>query len=103
MYPVIYDFGEISILGFSFHPVINSYGFMLMLAFYACYYFLNKDLKMLGHKSSLAGDIIFAAAVGGIVGSRIYFIIENIFYLVSFVSLFFISVFSCIIYLISLL
>ena len=77
MYPVIYDFGEISILGFSFHPVINSYGFMLMLAFYACYYFLNKDLKMLGHKSSLAGDIIFAAAVGGIVGSRIYFIIEN--------------------------
>ena len=77
MYPVIYDFGEISILGFSFHPVINSYGFMLMLAFYACYYFLNKDLKMLGHKSSLASDIIFAAAVGGILGSRIYFIIEN--------------------------
>ena len=77
MFPIIYDFGEINIFGFSFHPVINSYGFMLMAAFYSCYYFLNKDLKRLGHSPSLAGDIIFAAAVGGIVGSRIYFLLEN--------------------------
>ena len=77
MYPVIYDFGDISIFGFSFHPVINSYGFMLMVAFYSCYYFLNKDLKRLGYNPSLAGDIVFAAAVGGIIGSRIYFLLEN--------------------------
>ena len=77
MYPIIYDFGDISIFDFSFHPVINSYGFMLMLAFYSCYYFLNKDLKRLGYNPSLAGDIVFAAAVGGIVGSRIYFLLEN--------------------------
>ena len=77
MFPVIYDFGDINIFGFSFHPVINSYGFMLMLAFYSCYFFLNKDLKRLGHNPSLAGDIIFAAAVGGIVGSRVYFLLEN--------------------------
>ena len=77
MYPVIYDFGDISIFGFSFHPVINSYGFMLMVAFYSCYYFLNKDLKRLGYNPSLAGDIVFAAAVGGIIGSRVYFLLEN--------------------------
>ena len=77
MYPVIYDFGDISIFGFSFHPVINSYGFMLMVAFYSCYYFLNKDLRRLGYNPSLAGDIVFAAAVGGIIGSRIYFLLEN--------------------------
>jgi phosphatidylglycerol:prolipoprotein diacylglycerol transferase len=50
---------------------------MLMTAFYSCYYFLSKDLKRLGYSPSLAGDIIFAAAVGGIVGSRIYFLLEN--------------------------
>ena len=77
MYPVIFDFGEISIFGFEFHPVINSYGFMLMLAFYSCYYFLNKDLKRLGYDVKLAGDIVFAAAVGGILGSKIYYLIEN--------------------------
>ena len=77
MYPVIYDFGNINIFGFQFNPVINSYGFMLMMAFYTCYYFLNKDLKRLGYDSNLSGDIVFAAAVGGILGSKIYYLIEN--------------------------
>jgi len=77
MWPVIFDFGEISIFGFEFHPVINSYGFMLMLAFYFCYFFLNKDLKRLGYDAKLSADIVFAAAIGGILGSKIYYLIEN--------------------------
>ena len=77
MWPIIFDFGEISILGFEIHPVINSYGFMLMMAFYSCYYFLNKDLKELGYDQKLAADIVFAAALGGILGSKIYYLIEN--------------------------
>ena len=58
MYPVIFDFGEISIFGYEFHPVINSYGFMLMMAFYSCYFFLNKDLKRLGNDAKLALSLI---------------------------------------------
>ena len=77
MYPIIFDFGNISLFGFQFHPVINSYGFMLMMAFYSCYYFLNKDLNHLGYDAKLASDIVFAAAVGGILGSKIYYLIEN--------------------------
>jgi len=77
MYPIIYDFGNINLFGFNFHPVINSYGFMLMTAFYLCYFFLSKDLKRLGYDSNLSGDMVFAAAVGGIVGSKIYYLIEN--------------------------
>ena len=77
MWPVIFDFGEISIFGFEFHPVINSYGFMLMLAFYSCYFFLNKDLKRLGYDAKLSADIVFAAAIGGILGSKIYYLLEN--------------------------
>ena len=77
MYPIIFDFGNISFFGFQFHPVINSYGFMLMMAFYSCYYFLNKDLNHLGYDAKLASDIVFAAAVGGILGSKIYYLIEN--------------------------
>ncbi|MBC8345082.1 MAG: prolipoprotein diacylglyceryl transferase [Candidatus Marinimicrobia bacterium] len=77
MWPIIIDFGEVSIFGFEFHPVINSYGFMLMMAFYSCYYFLNKDLKEMGYESKLAADMVFAAAVGGILGSKIYYLLEN--------------------------
>ena len=50
---------------------------MLMMAFYSCYYFLNKDLNRLGYDAKLASDIVFAAAVGGILGSKIYYLIEN--------------------------
>ncbi len=78
MWPIIFDFGELNVFGFEFHPVINSYGFMLMMAFYSCYYFLNKDLKEMGYDSKLAADIVFAAAVGGILGSKIYYLVENL-------------------------
>ncbi|MBT3478466.1 MAG: prolipoprotein diacylglyceryl transferase [Candidatus Marinimicrobia bacterium] len=77
MWPIIFDFGEINIFGFEFHPVINSYGFMMMIAFYSCYYLLNKDLNRLGYDAKLAADLVFAAAVGGILGSKIYYLIEN--------------------------
>lgn len=77
MWPIIFDFGDINIFGIEFHPVINSYGFMLMIAFYSCYYFLNKDLNRLGYDEKLAADVVFAAAVGGILGSKIYYLIEN--------------------------
>lgn len=77
MWPVIADFGRINIFGWQVHLVINSYGFMLMIAFYACYYFLNKDLKRLGYEAKLAADIVFAAAIGGILGSKIYYLLEN--------------------------
>ncbi|MEE8436710.1 MAG: prolipoprotein diacylglyceryl transferase [Candidatus Neomarinimicrobiota bacterium] len=77
MYPVIADFGEFRIFGFNIHLIINSYGFMLMAAFYSCYYFLSKDLKRLNYDLKLASDIVFAAAVGGILGSKIYYLIEN--------------------------
>jgi len=77
MYPVIADFGEFNIFGINLHLIINSYGFMLMLAFYSCYFFLQKDLKRLKYDLKLASDIVFAAAVGGILGSKIYYLIEN--------------------------
>lgn len=68
MIPVLFEIGPIT---------IYSYGFMLVVAFYSCYFLLAKDLKRLGHDSELASSIIMAAAVGGIVGSKIYYLIEN--------------------------
>ena len=78
MYPVIIDFGELNFFGFEFHLAIYSFGLMLVLAFYACYFFLNYDLKSLGYEEKLSSDIIFWAAVGGIFGAKIYYLLENI-------------------------
>ena len=77
MFPVIFDFGIINIFGFQFRLAIYSFGLMLVIAFYTCYFLLNYDLKKLGYDEKLASDIIFWSAVGGIVGAKIYYILEN--------------------------
>ena len=78
MYPVIIDFGIVSIFGFEFHLAIYSFGLMLVVAFYSCYFLLNAELKILGYDEKLASDIIFWSAFGGILGAKIYYLIENI-------------------------
>ena len=68
MIPVLFELGPIK---------IYSFGFMLVVAFYSCYFLLSKDLKRLGYDIKLASDMVFAAAVGGILGSKVYYLIEN--------------------------
>jgi phosphatidylglycerol:prolipoprotein diacylglycerol transferase len=58
--------------------VISSYGFMLVVAFVTAYIMLNRDGKRVGWPPELAQDIVFWAAIGGILGSKIYYLIENI-------------------------
>ena len=77
MYPVIFDFGQISIFGREISIVINSYGFMLMTAFYSCYFVLNREMKRLELDENIASDIIVWAAIGGIGGAKLYYLIEN--------------------------
>ena len=57
---------------------ISSYGFMLVTAFVSAYILINRDGKRLGWPPELAQDIVFWAAIGGILGSKVYYLIENI-------------------------
>lgn len=68
MWPVIAKLGPIT---------IYSFGFMLVVAFYTCYFLLSREMKRLGYQPQVASDIIFAGAVGGILGSKLYYLIEN--------------------------
>ena len=78
MFPTIFDFGMIDILGFSFPLKIHSFGFMLVIAFYTTYFILDKDLKRLKYEDNLASDLVFWAALGGVLGAKIYHLIENL-------------------------
>ena len=78
MYPVIFDFGIINVFGFKFQLAIYSFGMMLVIAFYTCYFLLNHDFKRLGYEEKLASDIIFWSALGGIFGAKVYYLIENL-------------------------
>ena len=63
MYPTIIDFGAFG---------IHSYGVMLATAFITIVFILQYELKRRGFVEELAGAIVMATALGGIVGAKLY-------------------------------
>ena len=64
MYPTIIDFGPVG---------IHSYGLMLATAFITSVFVIQHELKRRGFVPDVAATIVVAAAIGGIVGAKIYF------------------------------
>ena len=63
MYPTLIDFGPVG---------IHSYGLMLATAFITVVFVIQAELKRRGFVPELASTIVMAAAIGGIVGAKIY-------------------------------
>ena len=63
MYPTLVDFGPIG---------IHSYGLMLATAFITVVFVLQYELKRRGFVAEQASTIVMAAALGGIVGAKLY-------------------------------
>lgn len=63
MYPTIVDFGPVG---------IHSYGLMLATAFITSVFVIQYELKRRGFVPDTAATIVVAAALGGIVGAKIY-------------------------------
>ena len=68
MYPELFKIGPIT---------IYSFGLMAALGFLTAGFLLEKELARVGRDKEQAGSIIIAALIGGIVGSKIYYLIEN--------------------------
>ena len=69
MYPILFEIGPF---------IISSFGVMMVTAFLICNYLLKKDVEAAGYDPMMAEDITFRAAIGGIVGAKLYYLIENI-------------------------
>ncbi len=68
MYPILFRFGPVT---------IYSFGAMMAVAALAAAWVVHAELKRLGYDTELASTIVFAAAVGGLIGARALFIIEE--------------------------
>ena len=77
MYPILFEYKTLQ---------ISTYGLMLMIAFLVCNYLLRKYLVSINEDPQQGDDIIFYAAFGGIVGSKIYYLIENFRYKIQLLS-----------------
>ena len=69
MYPILFQLGSFT---------ISSFGVMMVIAFLLGNYLLRIDVVAEGYDAIIADDIIFRAAIGGILGAKVYYLIENI-------------------------
>lgn len=56
---------------------INTFGLMVALGILIAGWFASRDLAQRGYEPGFAYEMLFAAAIGGIVGARLYFIADN--------------------------
>ncbi|MDP4242947.1 MAG: prolipoprotein diacylglyceryl transferase [Bacteroidota bacterium] len=68
MHPVLFHLGPIT---------LYSFGLMMAVAFLTANYFFTKELARRGLDVRIAGQITIIALIGGVAGSKIFFILEN--------------------------
>lgn len=68
MYPIIIELGPVT---------IYSFGVFMALAALLAAWVVHAELKRLGYDPELASTLVFAAAIGGLVGARLLFIVEH--------------------------
>ena len=68
MYPILFQFGPLT---------VYSFGAFMALAAVAAAWIVSSDLKRRGYNPELASTMVFAAAIGGLIGARLLFIVEE--------------------------
>lgn len=69
MYPILFQIGSIK---------IGTYGVTLFFAFMTAFLIVNREFKKANVSIDLAWDLHFLAVIGGMVGSRLMYVLENI-------------------------
>ena len=67
MIPILFEIGPFR---------VGSFGLMMVIAFLICVYFIQREFKKSGFQPEWAVNIVFVGALCGIVGARLYFILE---------------------------
>ena len=68
MSPILFRFGPLT---------IYSFGALMAIAALSAAWVVQAELKRKGYDPELASSLIFAAAVGGLIGARVLFIVEE--------------------------
>ncbi|HVO93468.1 MAG TPA: prolipoprotein diacylglyceryl transferase [Terriglobales bacterium] len=68
MYPIIFKFGPIT---------VYSFGLFMALAALSAAWVVSAELRRRGYNPELASTFVFAAAIGGLIGARLLFIVEE--------------------------
>ena len=69
MFPTIFQYKFIT---------IGSYGLMLGIGFFLSFFLLEREFKLRNMNPEFAYKILFVAVIGGIIGSRLFDILDHI-------------------------
>jgi len=56
---------------------VSSFGAMMAWAFLAGHELIRRELRRLGRDEALAGEIVIGAALGGIAGAKLYYLLHT--------------------------
>ena len=68
MLPELFRIGPIS---------LHSFGFMMAVGFLVASYLIRREFQRIGESGDLAYELVISAAVGGIVGAKVYYLIKH--------------------------
>ena len=77
MYPTLLDFGTFEIGGFHLRLAVHSYGTFLGLAILTVALLLARELERKKIDPEIVSSLLLAAIVGGVVGAKLYFVVER--------------------------
>jgi phosphatidylglycerol:prolipoprotein diacylglycerol transferase len=77
MYPTLLDFGTFEIGGYHLRLAVHSYGTFLGLAILTVALLLARELERKKIDPDIVSSLLLAAVVGGIVGAKLYFVVEK--------------------------
>lgn len=75
MHPILLKIKNFPVIG---SLTIRTYGLMMAIAFLTGYFLLRWELKRRNKDPQSATDVIFWAAIGGVVGARLFYLFEHI-------------------------
>jgi len=76
MYPTIFDFGTIKLGTIHFPIAVHSFGLMMALAFLTIMFLLQRELTRRKLEPHLASSIVLWGAIGGIIGAKLYSVLQ---------------------------
>ncbi len=77
MYPKLIDFGQITLLGQAFHPILHTYGFLLAAGFLIALRLAATRAKKIGVETRMTMDLGLYILVAALVGAKLLLLIVD--------------------------
>jgi phosphatidylglycerol:prolipoprotein diacylglycerol transferase len=77
MFPQLFDFGEVTLWGRSFHPILHTYGFLLAVGFLIALKLAASRAQSIGVETRMTMDLGLYILISGLIGARLLLVIVN--------------------------